>query len=368
MQETKLIGYRYRIYPTTEQIIYFAKCFGCVRFYWNHALEQSKNNLKNTNLASFDTPAKFKNDYDFLREIDSLTLANTQLNLQKAWRMYFKKDNNFGKPNFKKKRDGYPSFTTNNQNGTIKLSDKYLTIPKLKSKIKIKKHREFNGKIKSVTITREPSGKYYASILIETNTYNTLNDCDKNKYIGLDLGVTSLITDSDGNKYENIKTTKKYARRKAKEQRKLARKQFGSKNYEKQRVKVAKVDEKIRHVRQDHINKLSSKIVAENQTIVVEDLKIKNMMKNHHLAKSIADCGWGEIVRQLEYKCDRNSRNFIKIDTFFASSKICSCCGVKNPKIKNLSIRNWTCPCCDTRHDRDINAANNILNEGIKKI
>ena len=364
--DDKYIAYRFRIYPDKEQRIYFAKAFGCKRKYWNVCLEESKNNLTNNNVAKFSSPAKVKADFPYMKEIDSLVFCNAQLDLQKAWKNHFKQSDKFGEPNFKKKRDGYASFTTNNQNGTIKLSDKYLSIPKLKSKIKIKKHREFEGKIKSVTITREPSGKYYASILVEVDEF--LQGKTTSNAIGLDVGINKLITDSNGKVYDNIKTTKKYEKKKAREDRKLSRKKFGSNNYEKQRLKKAKVDEKIRNIRKDYIHKLTSKIVEENQTIVMEDLKVKNMMKNPHLSKAIADCSWSEIARQLEYKAARQNKEFTKIDTFYPSSQICSNCGFRNHEVKKLSIRQWNCPCCNTHHDRDVNAAKNILNKGLENL
>lgn len=237
-----------------------------------------------------------------------------------------------------------------------------IKLPKLKW-IKAKVHREFVGKIKSATISQVSSGKYFVSILVETEHIPLEHT---NNSIGIDLGVKDLLITSNGKKFDNLKLTKKYEKKLAKEQRKLFHKEKGSNNYQKQRIKLAKVYEKIKNTRLDYLHKISHKLINENQVIVSEDLAISNMAKNHKLSKSILDCGWYELTRQLSYKSDWNNRQYIKINRFYASSQTCNCCGYVNSNTKDLSVRKWTCPQCGAIHDRDINAAKNILNEGLR--
>lgn len=188
------------------------------------------------------------------------------------------------------------------------------------------------------------------------------------KSVGIDLGVKDLVITSDGEKFDNLKLIKKYENKLAKEQRKLAHKQKGSNNREKQKIKVAKIHEKIANVRNDYLHKISHKLINENQVIVSEDLSVSNMVKNHNLAKAIFDCGWSELIRQLQYKAEWNGRTYVKIDRFVPTTQTCHVCGCKNTETKNLSVRRWICPQCGAEHDRDINAAINILNEGLKQI
>ena len=224
-------------------------------------------------------------------------------------------------------------------------------------------HREFNGKIKSATISQNPSGKYYVSILIETEHI----PMESTGYaIGLDLGIKDLLITSDGEKEENPKYIKKYEQKLAKVQRKLANKKKGSKNWNKQRIKVARIYEKIHNTRIDNLHKISHKLISENQVIISENLAVSNMVKNHNLAKSIYDVSWYELTRQLQYKAEWNNRQYIKIGRFTKSSQLCHVCGYINKDTKDLSVRKWACPQCGTIHDRDINAAINILNEGLR--
>ena len=357
-----LVAYKYRLYPNKEQQIYFAKCFGCVRFIYNRMLSDKIEHYKETKQRLNNTPAQYKKEFPWLKEVDSLALANAQMNLQTAYNNFFKRPE-VGFPKFKSKKSHKYSYTTNNQGGNIYVSDRYIKLPKI-GLIRIKKHRDFEGLIKSVAVSQKPSGKYYVSVLVECDEIEKLPKSESE--IGIDLGLKDFAILSNEEKIANPKYLSKSELKLRKLQKDLSRCQKGSKNRNKCRIKVAKQHEKIVNQRKDFLNNLSKRLICENQTICLEDLKIKEMMSNKQISKSVADVSWSEFVRQLEYKAQWYEREIIEISTWFPSSQTCSCCGYVNKKIKDTSIREWTCPNCHENHDRDINAAINILNEGLR--
>jgi len=361
-------AYKFRLYPNLEQKILFEKTFGCSRFIWNQMLADKIAHYEKTGESLNNTPAQYKEEFPWLKEVDSLALANVQLNLNKAYKSFFQ--SGFGFPRFKSKKTAQ-SYKTNNQNGTVALLNGKVKLPKI-GWVKVKIHRQPKGLIKSATISKTATGKYFISILCEEE----ILPLPKTKSsLGIDLGLEHFVILSTGEKVDNPKFLTSLSKKLAKEQKVLSRrgllaKKKGHKlsdcrNYQKQKVKVARLHEKISNQRRDFLNKLSIELVKNHDVICIEDLASQNLMKNHHLARAIGDVSWYEFVRQLSYKADWYGKKIVTISRWFPSSQLCSTCGFSSGE-KPLSIREWTCEKCGTYHDRDINASLNILKEGLR--
>ena len=382
MTKTKHKSYKFRLYPNQKQMLMFEKTFGCSRFIWNQMLADKIAYYKETGQTLKNTPAQYKKEFPWLKEVDSLALANVQLNLQKAYQSFFKNKNRFGFPNFKSKNKmTHQSYRTNNKQGvgTIRLSDNnnQIKLPKI-GWIKVKAHRKLKGVIKSATISKTSTGKYFVSILCEIKIEveeNIKTFPKTNSNIGIDLGLEHFAILSTGEKIENprflISASKKLRReQKILSRRGLLAKQRGKSlndcmNYQKQRLKVARLHEKISNQRRDFLSKLSINLIKNHDKICMEDLASKNLMRNHHIARAIGDTSWSEFCRMLEYKAEWYGKQIIKINRWFPSSQLCSNCKTNSGK-KPLHIREWTCDSCGTRHDRDLNASVNILHEGLR--
>ena len=352
-----LKAYKYRIYPDAEQMQFFAKCFGCVRFVYNRMLSDRIEHYNLTGKSLNNTPAQYKSEFTWLKEVDSLALANAQMNLNTAYRNFFRDKSN-GFPKFKSKKNNNFSYTTNNQKRTVYVENGYIKLPKLKSPVKIRQHRSFEGVIKSCTISKAPSGKYHISILVETEIQK-LPASDMR--VGIDVGIKDFAVLSNGEAYKNPKHLRKSEKRLAKLQRDLSRKQIGSSNRNKARIKVAKLHEKIANQRMDFLHKKSTEIIRKNQAIVIEDLKVKNLMKNHNLAKSIAEVSWSRFREMLDYKSRWYGRELIIAPPDYPSSQLCSDCGNRSSQTKDLACRVYICPECGLEIDRDYNASLNLL-------
>ena len=370
MPKQILKAHKIRLYPTDEQQVFFAKSFGCTRFIWNTMLADKIEYYRETKMSLNNTPSQYKREFEWLKEVDSLALANVQQNLRAAYNKFFKQGARF--PRFKKKGQ-HDSYTTNNQKGTVTITDSTVKLPKI-GHINAKFPSEINGLIKSATISRIPSGKYYVSLLVET-IVNELPKTHSN--IGIDLGLTDFIVLSDGRKVANPKFLSKLQDKLARAQKMLAkrravakvanRKLSDSRNYQKQKFKVAKVYEQITNSRTDFLHKLSFNLIKNHDVIAIEDLNVKGMVKNHKFAKAISDSSWSTFTTMLAYKAEWYGKTLVKIDRWYPSSKTCSGCNHLLTKAElPLSLRSWDCPSCLQTNDRDINASINILNEGLK--
>jgi len=369
-------AFKFRLYPDEKQKIQLAKTFGSCRFVYNHYLAKrielykSEQKSMNYNACSADLTI-LKKEKEWLSEIDKFALQNSLKDLEQAYQNFFReikkgnKDQGF--PKFKSKHDhecSYrASFTKTTAGGNIRIDRNKIQLPKL-GLVKFAKSRDIQGRILNCTITKTCSEKYFVSICC---TDVEIERFENNKNIvGIDLGLKEFAITSYGEIIDNPKYLSKLENKLKKEQRKLSKKKKGSKNRNKQRIKLNIVHEKITNQRTDFLQQLSTRLIKENQIICLEDLAVKNMVKNHKLAKAINDVSWSEFVRMLNYKGIWHDRIIQKVDRYFPSSQLCSNCGYKNVKVKDPSIREWNCPECDSHHHRDINAAINIRNEGLR--
>ncbi|WP_419879387.1 IS200/IS605 family element RNA-guided endonuclease TnpB [Brevibacillus centrosporus] len=360
-------AFRFRIYPTAEQAALIHKTMGCSRFVFNYFLTKWNETYNKTgqglsyNKSATQLPA-LKKKFDWLKEVDSIALQSAVGNVADAFDRFFRKLNNY--PRFKSRKNPVQSYTTKYTNGNIAIQGNHLKLPKL-GWIRFAKSRDIEGRILSANVRRNSTGKYFASILCELEI-QPLPQTDT--FIGIDLGIKTFAVCSNSEVVANPKPLRKYEKQLIRWQRILSRRTKGGSNWHRAKQKVARIHEKIANCRDDFLHQITTKWIRENQTICLEDLQVKNLLKNHTLAKSISEVSWAKCRKLLTYKAEWFGRTISVVAKNFPSSQLCSACGHRNPDVKNLALREWDCAACGVHHERDHNASINIKQEGLRLI